>query len=232
MKQQRVVVVEDRAFRYEDLPAIKRASATLRKAIKLLEAVPSSGAPVKVDAERFWDLYCAAVSAIRAELGDHWTIKGETVLFSLPPRLRSYRGPKGGTIRYRRDHRAPAARYWPGGVIPAGVEMAAGKPPTYSREAEAGHERIIRRQRYVDAAMNAKREHSRLMREHRQDIEGGVGEHVREARLEKAAEIRDRLRRFLLTNKDHRRHTFMARYRREMDQHRRYMTMPQYRSDR
>jgi hypothetical protein len=75
-------------------------------------------------AEQFWTMQAAAVQAIRAECGDKWYLMGSTVTGSLPSKLRSMIGPLGGKITWRRDHRFPAARYWPNGEVPVDVTLA------------------------------------------------------------------------------------------------------------
>ena len=80
--------------------------------------------PAVIGAEQFWTLHGQAVRNMIEAHGLSWrnNVPHETVEITLPPRLCSYVGPLGGRIRWRRDHRVPAAKYWPGGNLPEGVE--------------------------------------------------------------------------------------------------------------
>ena len=87
----------------------------------------------ELGAERFWAACAAAVDAIRARYGDNWKIHapvGETVVATVPGKLRSYRTARGTVIRFRADHRLPAAKYWPDGSIPGDLAFV----PDYPRE--------------------------------------------------------------------------------------------------
>jgi hypothetical protein len=79
-------------------------------------------------AERFWSLHGAAVDAICSCLGENWYSHApltETVVLTVPGRLCSMTGPLGGKIKWRRDWRVPAARYWPERTLPdCGLEIA------------------------------------------------------------------------------------------------------------
>jgi hypothetical protein len=61
--------------------------------------------------------------AIRAGHGDRWHLCGETALIRIPKgRARAWA--VGAGPRYPlRDKRVPAARYWPNGRLPDGVEV-------------------------------------------------------------------------------------------------------------
>jgi hypothetical protein len=66
-------------------------------------------------------LHQTAVEAICADYGSEWRIKapfGDTVLATLD--VPAYRKVKTvwGFIQWPKDHRLPASRYWPDGVIP------------------------------------------------------------------------------------------------------------------
>lgn len=69
---------------------------------------------------------CAKRAAL-AELGERWyLVPGATIGITIPPRLATYRfrrkdGSLSIPIRNRRDYRAPAPRFWPGGQLPAGA---------------------------------------------------------------------------------------------------------------
>lgn len=99
---------------------------------------PGPGAP------RFWELHAEAVRSIRARYGGNWKCAaphGETVLVSLPAGLRSCKGPLGGTIRWGRDHRMPAALYWPDGTIPCDLVTSI-DPPRATGGREWGDRRL------------------------------------------------------------------------------------------
>lgn len=84
----------------------------------------------KIDAPSFWDMHRTAVRAIATEHGAAWYCDAPhaTVEVTVPARLRSYVGPLGGRITWRRDWRMPAPRYWPGGTLPPGVEATPSAP--------------------------------------------------------------------------------------------------------
>lgn len=87
-------------------------------------AVRPARKPAGLTAEQFWTLQAAAVRSIEAVHGRRWFLSGETVCGTVPAKLCSYIGPLGGKIRYRRDHRLPAAQYWPDATIPGDVMLA------------------------------------------------------------------------------------------------------------
>jgi hypothetical protein len=68
----------------------------------------------------------AACRAAVAEHGLGWSfVTGASVLLRVPGALASYKSERGTRISIRRDLRAPAARYWPGGEIPAAAAQFA-----------------------------------------------------------------------------------------------------------
>ena len=80
----------------------------------------------------------AAVRAAQAAVGDRWAfVPGASVLVVLPAALRSYKSERGTVIRTRRDARVPAARFWPGGEIPAGAVLVGDYPISRATEREA-----------------------------------------------------------------------------------------------
>lgn len=83
----------------------------------------TSRAKGAMTAIELWDRYGQAVNAIVAVYGTHWkTVAplGDTVLVTVPAGLRSAKGKvKGVIIKWGQDHRMPAARFWPGGVLPS-----------------------------------------------------------------------------------------------------------------
>jgi hypothetical protein len=110
-------------FGLASVPVTIKCPAALRSVrAKMPKAPPPPGL---MGAEAFWSAMCSAMDAANAEHGPRWKFKGDAVMMELPARLRSYvctgaDGQPGSRIRYMRDHWAPAARYWPGGAIPAG----------------------------------------------------------------------------------------------------------------
>lgn len=85
----------------------------------------------RIGAREFWDMLAIAVHAINYVYGTGWKCRaplGETVLASVPAGLRSYKTPTGSTVRWLRDHRMPAARFWPGGVLPSGLIVSEDGP--------------------------------------------------------------------------------------------------------
>jgi hypothetical protein len=110
-------------FGIASVPVTIECPASARSVrVKVPKAPPP---PTLLGAEAFWSAMCSAINAANAEHGPRWKFKGDAVMMELPARLRSYvvtgaDGQPGSRIRYMRDHWAPAARYWPGGAIPAG----------------------------------------------------------------------------------------------------------------
>lgn len=89
---------------------------------------PAAPKPAAIAAERFWTMHTEAVRAIREIYGDSWHSRAplsETVVLSVPARLCTMTGPLGGKIKWRRDWRMPAGRYWDGAALPdCGLEVA------------------------------------------------------------------------------------------------------------
>jgi len=71
-------------------------------------------------AEQFFD----ARNAACANAGADWHL-ADSAWFTIPNKLRSFKTARGTTIKCHRDGRLPAARYWPDGQLPAGLEPAA-----------------------------------------------------------------------------------------------------------
>lgn len=94
--------------------------------VALVPRIPAKRKPVQpavatITAERFWSLHKQAVTAIWNAYGERWHSRAplsETVCLTVPARLCAMTGPLGGKIKWRRDWRMPAAKYWPGGVLP------------------------------------------------------------------------------------------------------------------
>lgn len=113
------------AYQRPVLPAVVVPTPVVATQAPVVVAMPDRK-PAKRGAEAFWQLRRAAVEAIRTVYGDHWGIKaprGETVLAIVPRGWRCYKTARGTVIRYRADHRLPAAQYWPGGELPAGLVL-------------------------------------------------------------------------------------------------------------
>ena len=86
-----------------------------------------NGKSDKSPAEQFHDALAAAKRNATADCV-RWDLRDDCVWLDLPGRLRTFRfkrpdGSMSLPIKCRRDHKAPAAQYWPDGVIPAGVEI-------------------------------------------------------------------------------------------------------------
>lgn len=79
----------------------------------------TKAAAAALPADDFWKKHRIAIQAIIAEHGSHWyLVTGATVLVTLPTKLCTITLVNGRVSRLRRDHRMPAARYWPGEVYP------------------------------------------------------------------------------------------------------------------
>lgn len=72
-------------------------------------------------AEAFFDAYQVARKAVAAAIGVRWVILGHATWCTVPAGLRSFKTDRGTTIKLPHDIRLPAACYWPGGEIPAGL---------------------------------------------------------------------------------------------------------------
>lgn len=67
-----------------------------------------------------------ARARLRAECGEQWYLRSDLWRYgSVPAALASYKTAGGITIRMRRDQRIPNSEYWPGGVIPTALDLAA-----------------------------------------------------------------------------------------------------------
>jgi hypothetical protein len=90
--------------------------------------------------EQFYDAWMAAVRALR-ERHERWDlVPGAWQWCTLLPKQRRFTtaivddgqgGKKGGvTLKWAKDQKLPAPRYWAGGVLPAGVVVVEPIPPT------------------------------------------------------------------------------------------------------
>lgn len=129
-----VIVHTERARRFRAMAsAIREAVRTLEpvaapKARKAAAKAPKVVKAPAITGFAFWALHGRAVDAIRAIYGDAWKVKAppeHTVLASVIPALRTITSERGTKIKYPRDGRFPAAEYWPGSEIPAGVTIEA-----------------------------------------------------------------------------------------------------------
>jgi hypothetical protein len=113
-------------------------------AAKPVKATPKAkrAAIPTIDAPTFWRLHGAAVEAVIAIYGPGWKCRapmGETVLAVIPTRFRGHVGERGTLLKWRADHRFPAARYWPGGALPEGVQTLT----DYPRDATGGSRKLV-----------------------------------------------------------------------------------------
>lgn len=126
---------------YDQLAASIHAALITSRPVRVPTAPrPRQATVPAIGAERFWQAAGAAQRAIIEAYGMAWAVRapiGETVLVTMPPRLRSFKSERGTTIRYRADHRLPAARFWPGGRIPATLEIVPDVARVSAADAEA-----------------------------------------------------------------------------------------------
>lgn len=116
--------VQNAAAELEDCK-VRLAAAPARKVTKVLRTA-------RMGALEFWHHRRLAVEAIGAVYGEDWGVKapiGETVLVTVPPCWRSATTKRGTKLTWNKDCRMPAARYWPSGQLPAGLEIS----PDYER---------------------------------------------------------------------------------------------------
>lgn len=140
----------DKARRANDpdsIAALRQAEEQFRRLSALVQAgmaelaayrvlAPSKPAThrrmVRISALEFWRRHGMAVQAIRAVYGGGWKCRapfGETELATVPAGWRSCKTERGTVLRWGRDHRVPAACYWPDKRLPAGLAIT----PDYPR---------------------------------------------------------------------------------------------------
>lgn len=108
----------DQAIRWHGPAVVAEAPAAAPKTRRARKAAAMTG-------EAFFDARMAACRAVAAEHGERWDlVPGASQWASIPSKLRSFKTARGTTIKCRADARLPAARYWPGGVLPDGVTVA------------------------------------------------------------------------------------------------------------
>lgn len=95
---------------------------------------------VMLTGEQFYDAWMAAVRTMREVHGERWDLRPAAWQWAtLLPRHRKFTtaivddgqgGKRGGvTLKWGRDQKLPAARYWPAGEIPAGVVLTEAVAP-------------------------------------------------------------------------------------------------------
>jgi hypothetical protein len=99
--------------------------AAIAQAVETAAPKPAK-APKAMGALAFWAAHGEAVASIIRRYGPGWKIKapsGETEVVTLASGLRSCKSQRGTLLKWGKDHRVPAAVYWPGGTLPIGVEV-------------------------------------------------------------------------------------------------------------
>jgi hypothetical protein len=110
------------------LASITALSATDQA--KLARAFRKAAAPLRLPGSAFrswdewWPVCRTARAAAAAELGERWHLDASTLNARIPAAWANIKLPIGGTKHGPRDIHCPAARFWPGGVLPSGVEYA------------------------------------------------------------------------------------------------------------
>lgn len=102
----------------------------LRKRSAGRVAVAASKA-VKINVWEFWRMHGEAVAAIRAIYGDRWKVTspfGQTVLATVASGWKSAKTERGTVVKWPADGRMPAAQYWHGGELPAGLVISEDYP--------------------------------------------------------------------------------------------------------
>lgn len=95
---------------------------------------------VMLTGEQFYDAWMAAVRTMREVHGERWDLRPAAWQWAtLAPKHRKlttaivddgHGGKRGGvTLKWGRDQKLPAARYWPAGEIPAGVVLTEAVAP-------------------------------------------------------------------------------------------------------
>lgn len=70
----------------------------------------------------FFDARMLASRAVAADVGAAWhLVEGASQWATIPSKMRSFRTARGTLCKAKPDARLPAARYWPGGVLPEGI---------------------------------------------------------------------------------------------------------------
>ena len=85
----------------------------------------------ELSAFAFW----RAADQARRNAGAKWYLDPDTFLVTLPTKLCGHTTERGTRIKWRRDQRFPAAKYWPGGQLPNGITPAVNVNSTWDHEA-------------------------------------------------------------------------------------------------
>ena len=79
--------------------------------------------------EQFFDARMAACRAVAADVGENWhLVDGASYWGTIPPKMRRFTTARGSVCKAKPDARLPAARYWPGGELPAGIVLSPDMP--------------------------------------------------------------------------------------------------------
>lgn len=79
--------------------------------------------------EQFFDARMLACRALVAEHGANWhLVEGASYWGTIPPKMRRFVTARGSVCKAKPDARLPAAKYWPGGELPAGIVLSPDMP--------------------------------------------------------------------------------------------------------
>lgn len=130
--------MQDVADQYRKLMAAVAGAAEELRAVReaLAEARKPKAATVRrrggINAFEFWRQHGQAVNAIIGVYGLEWKTRapfGDTILATTPAGWRSGKTEKGGVVCWSKDHRMPAARFWPDQKLPDALTIS----PDYER---------------------------------------------------------------------------------------------------
>lgn len=108
-------------------------------------ASSQKGAPKSSGGENFERALHAAKCSARAALGPQWhLVPDASQWINIPGSLATYKTARGTHIKMPHDHRAPAARFWPGEVLPLKAEPVSPSVPAYLANASARMDAIAR----------------------------------------------------------------------------------------
>jgi hypothetical protein len=123
-------------------------------------------------AEAFFDARGLACAAVAADVGTHWhLVAGASQWCSIPSKLRSFTTARGTRIKAKPDARLPAAQYWPGGEMPAGVIAAPDMPRDTTPQAVV---RAVHARHTADRAHERYRDTLRYMARSRDRVRDGA----------------------------------------------------------
>lgn len=123
---------------FRRLQAMVQANMTELEGYRAVAAAKAAKASQKgrIGALEFWRRHGLAVDAIRAVYGDNWKIKapyGETEIVSVPDGWRSCTTDRGTKLKWPRDARMPAARFWTDGKLPPALIVVPDYPRSTGR---------------------------------------------------------------------------------------------------